>query len=79
MTGKDDKGFETLEVIDKTLYKEDGAPVLLSDEDKPYRKAYRALAKRLQQMPPDGKYGFDGKKMWLVSYKPNVRMVGLIH
>ena len=79
MTGKNDQDFETLEVMDKTLYKEDGTPVLLSDEDEPYRKAYRALAVQMDLIPPDGKYGFDGERMWMISYRPNVRITGLIH
>jgi len=53
-------------VEDQTLYKTDGTPVLLTDEDAHYRKAYRALARTLDRMPPDGLYTYDGKQMrWL--------------
>jgi len=55
--------LETLTVADKTLYKADDTPVLLTDEDAHYRKAYRALAKTMDRMPPDGLYTYDGERM----------------
>ena len=61
---------EILTVADKTLYKEDGMPVLLTDADAKYRKAYRALARALDEMPPDGVYSFDGRRMRSVQLAP---------
>ena len=58
--------METLTVENQTLYKADGTPVLLTDEDAHYLKAYRALPKVLDRMPPDGLYTYDGERMrWL--------------
>lgn len=57
---------EILTVEDKTLYKEDGTPVLTTDEDAKYRKAYRALARVLDALPPDGVYSFDGRRMKVI-------------
>lgn len=57
---------ETLTVENKTLYKADGTPVLLTDEDAHYLEAYRALAQMLDRMPSDGLYTYDGEQMrWL--------------
>ena len=57
---------ETLTVENKTLYKADGTPVLLTDEDAHYRNAYRALMVAMDTVPPDGLYTYDGKQMrWL--------------
>lgn len=58
--------IEILTVDDKMLYKEDGTPVLTTDEDAKYRKAYRALACVLDALPPDGIYSFDGRRMRVV-------------
>ena len=58
--------LETLTVENMTLYKADDTPVLLTDEDEHYRKAYRELARTLDRMPPDGLYTYDGERMrWL--------------
>jgi len=58
--------LETLTVENMTLYKADDTPVLLTDEDAHYRKAYRALMVAMDRMPPDGLYTYDGERMrWL--------------
>jgi len=64
--------LETLTVADKTRYKEDDSVVLPTDDDAKYRRAYRALARALDRMPPDGVYSFDGRRMRLVQEAPVV-------
>lgn len=65
--------LETLTVENMTLYKADGTPVLLTDEDAHYLEAYRALAKALDRMPPDGLYTYDGERLWWLKPLPIVR------
>ena len=65
--------LETLTVEDQTLYKADDTPVLLTDEDAHYRKAYRALARTLDRMPPNGLYTYDGRQMRWLKPLPLVR------
>jgi len=65
--------LETLTVENMTLYKADDTPVLLTDEDAHYRKAYRALARTLDRMPPDGLYTYDGRQMRWLKPLPLVR------
>ena len=64
---------ETLTVENLTLYKADDTPVLLTDEDAHYRKAYRALMVAMDTAPPDGLYTYDGKQMRWLKPPPLVR------
>ena len=63
---------ETLTVEDGVLYKADGIPVLTTDADAKYRKAYRKLFTVLGYWPPDGVYSFDGRRMKLVQLAPEI-------
>jgi len=63
---------ETLTVEDAVLYKEDGTPVLTTDADAKYRKAYQKLFIVLEHWPPDGVYSFDGRRMKLVQLAPEI-------
>ena len=67
---------EVMTVEDSTLYKANGEPVTLSDNDSEYRRAYRNLFRRLGFFPPDGIYNFDGKKMWAAGWRPTERKDG---
>ena len=63
---------EMLTVEDGVLYKADGTPVLTTDADAKYRKAYRKLFIVLEHWPLDGVYSFDGRRMKLVQLAPEI-------
>ena len=63
---------EMLTVEDGILYKADDTPVLTTDADAKYRKAYRKLFGILGYWPPDGVYEFDGRRMKLVQLAPEI-------
>jgi hypothetical protein len=62
---------EILTIEAGILYKENGDPVMPdAEEDKPYRRAYKALFRRMGQWPPDGEYEFVDGKMTLTVWRP---------
>ena len=62
---------ETLFIAGGILYKESGEPVMPSaEEDKPYRRAYKALFKRMGKWPPDGEYELTDGRMTLTKWRP---------
>lgn len=62
---------ETLFIENGILYKENGEPVMPhTDEDKPYRQAYKALFRRMRKWPPDGEYTFTDGEMVLIKWRP---------